>query len=103
MKSLIFALGLSIAATPAFANLTYFVDLNYPGIDIYGTLTTDGNHGVLSTADIVSSNLILLIRSDPAPFFLQGGTIFSVTGSDLTAGANDLTFDFGPMMAAYSA
>src|ERR1700693_1795085 len=66
---------------------------------ITGTVQTDGNLGVLSSADITNWNLSI-VSAPTATFHLQGppspgGNTVFVTGSGLTAtSAGNLYFDF---------
>jgi hypothetical protein len=84
------------APTVLRAQTTYTVDETFGfGGSVMGTITTDGNTGTLGVGDILSWNLTLNdgagvlqdTSSDPAPYS-------SVEGSDLTATATGLFFDF---------
>jgi hypothetical protein len=60
---------------------------------VVGTITTDGALGVLGAADITNWNLAL--TGVGATYNLTGGSsIAYVNGSDLTATANNLFFNF---------
>jgi hypothetical protein len=93
------ALG-CLGSVAAFANVTYLVDLTVTGGGktgtVVGSITTDGALGTLATSDIVAWNLTLngygaaytISNTDPTAFI-------QVVGSDVTATATDLSFDFG--------
>jgi hypothetical protein len=74
------------------ADIVYNVDRTVGTGTITGTITTDGAIGVLAATDIVSYDLELAA----APNFLNlnGTTGVQVVGSDLTATAATLNFDF---------
>jgi len=79
--------------------ITYY--LTAPcGSCITGTITTDGNIGVLAASDIIDWNLIATaVAVGYVSFDLEGplsgnNSVLSVTGADLTASASGLFFDF---------
>jgi hypothetical protein len=93
----IFALGLAAMLAPAAlraADITYNVDETVgsdQGVNgsVTGTITTDGNLGILGTADILDWNLTLNDGTNPT-FDLEGplsgdNSQAIVDGSDLTA------------------
>jgi hypothetical protein len=87
------SLFLAILYVPlVIANAVYTV--SFPGIPLSGTITTDGNTGALSSADILSWNL----STPPNVHFLTqlvpGDSAVSVTGAVLIASPSRLTFDF---------
>ncbi len=91
-------------------DITYNVNQTVGAGSVTGTITTDGTIGTLNTGgaindasvgsagNIVAVNLVLNDGTNTAP--LSGG-IFSSGGSDLTASATDLTFNFGASDVGY--
>jgi parallel beta-helix repeat protein len=83
-------------AQPALAQVTYIVDRAVGNGRVTGTITTTGNVGVLSPADIVSWNLVVDADGNgtgapiPAP---PNGALFLV-GSALSASPTELVWDF---------
>jgi hypothetical protein len=97
----IIALALTAMLTPTVlraADITYTVDETVGAGIVTGSITTDGTIGTLDTADIVNWDLTLNDGSNPT-FDLLGPTSGDnsqeiVEGSDLTATATQLLFDF---------
>lgn len=99
----LFVPGVSYAS-----NITYAVNLNLTATPpsplagfsccdqwtITGTIVTDGNTGVLGTGDIVSYTLTFTDVADPGTDPENGSDNASVVGSDLTATATQLLFNF---------
>lgn len=85
-------LGASVSnASP----ITYDVNQTIGSGGVTGTITTDGTIGVLGSVDITNWNLVLNGVS-PATFTLtDANSVVLVVGSDVTATATDLLFDFG--------
>lgn len=82
--------------SPAFAaSITYTVNENFPTLSAQGTITTDGNLGTLTTADILNYDLTVSSGLISASF-IQGGSFppAQVFGSDLTATADGLFYNF---------
>jgi hypothetical protein len=78
------------------ADITYTVNSSVGASgSITGTITTDGNSGVLGTSDILDWNLVLNDGTNPT-FTLAGmsNSAEEVLGSDLTATATELLFDY---------
>ncbi len=81
------------------APVIYSVSLVYTdGVSATGTITTNGNTGVLTAGDIVDWNLVLN-DFNPPTFGLEGplsgdNSGVLVTGSDLTATSTGLFFNF---------
>ena|SRR5271165_6846686 len=77
------------SATP----ITYNVNQAIGAGSITGTIQTDGTLGVLSAGDIIAWNLTL--NGVGASFGLtDANSVVQVVGSDVTATATDLFFDF---------
>jgi len=76
-------------------DITYTVDETVGGGSVTGFITTDGTIGTLGTSDIVNWNLVLNDGTNPT-FDLNGtNSQEQVIGSDLTATATQLLFNFG--------
>jgi len=94
-------LALAVALVPTVlraSDITYTVDEIIGSGSATGTITTDGAIGLLGTSDIVDWNLILNDGSN-STFNLQGPASGNnsqdlITGSDLSASATQLVFDF---------
>ncbi len=110
MRKLMWVIALALAATlaPAVlraANITYAVSETVGAGSVTGSITTDGAIGTLATADIVNWNLILN-DGVHATFDLEGPTSGNnsgeaVVGSDLTATATQLLFNFSASDSGY--
>ena len=93
-----FAVALSSAAfTSANATtITYGVNYAIGSGSVVGSITTDGATGVLTGADVVAWNLTL---NAPGPSYTIAntdvGAVNFVVGSDFTATATNLFFNFG--------
>lgn len=78
------------------ADITYNVNRTIGAGTVTGTITTDGATGVLATGDIVTWNLTLF--DGTLTFSLTGpavaNSVVQVAGSDLTATASTLSFNF---------
>lgn len=74
------------------ASITYNVNLMIGTGTVTGTITTDGTVGVLAQANIVGYNLQL--SEDTRTFHLSCCNFFPFTGSDLSATATQLLFNF---------
>src|SRR5580692_8797526 len=68
------------------------------GLTATGTITTDGNTGVLSAADITSVNMTISGGSAGTTTFSSTGA--NVTGTALTATATSLLFNFSNAVGA---
>jgi hypothetical protein len=78
------------------SDITYTVNSSVGASgSVTGTITTDGNTGVLGTADILDWSLVLNDGTNPT-FTLNGmaNSAEEVVGSDLTASATQLLFDY---------
>jgi PEP-CTERM motif len=78
------------------ADITYTVNSSVGASgSVTGSITTDGNTGVLGTADILDWNLVLNDGTNPT-FTLNGvaNSAEEVVGVDLTATATQLLFDY---------
>ena len=73
--------------------ITYHVNQTIGGGSVVGTIQTDGAIGVLGSADITAWNLDL---NGPGATFniTNANSVMFMTGSDVTATATDLFFDF---------
>ena len=76
--------------------ITYNVNLTIGGGSVTGDIVTDGTIGVLVEANIVGYNLLLTDPAVIAPstFNLFGSNFFLFNGSDLSATATQLLFNF---------
>jgi hypothetical protein len=99
MRNLILAIPLGILAifSPAIRaqDIGYYVDFPFIGANgwMAGSIVTNGTLGVLDQADLVSDHL--MIEGNVGPTLTLSGTQnMLLTGADLTATANTLTFDF---------
>jgi len=85
-----------LLCSPVFAaSITYTVNESFPGLSAQGTITTDGNLGTLTSADILDYSLTVsngLISSS----FSQGGSFLpaQVSGTNLTATSSGLFFNY---------
>jgi hypothetical protein len=70
----------------------YYVNQTIGAGSVSGYIKTDGKIGVLAPTDILGWNLLLNDGTDT--FDLPGGIIFGFSGSDLSATATQLQFDF---------
>ena len=86
----LFAVTLGAYASPITYNVTRVIGSG----TVTGTITTDGNTGVLTSADITGWNLTLFDGTNT--FVLSGPPLDQVivVGSDLTATSTQLLFDF---------
>lgn len=93
-----------LLCSPAFAaSITYTVNQNFPGLSAQGTITTDGNLGTLTSADILNYDLTVSTDLISASF-TQGGSFppAEVSGTDLTATASGLFYDFSGASSFFS-
>jgi hypothetical protein len=101
MRKSMLAIPVALLAilSPVFAraaDITYTVNSSVGASgSMTGTITTDGNTGVLGTSDILDWNLVLNDGTNPT-FTLNGlaNSAEEVAGSDLTATATQLLFDY---------
>ena len=91
-QQLSLVLLLSFAGTAAHADAIYNVNLNIGGATANGTITTDGNLGVLNTGDIKGFNLTLMGNGSSETIYNNNAL---VNGSQFTATNDGLFFDFG--------
>lgn len=90
------AAALLLLCTSAVADpITYTVNENFPGLSAQGTITTDGNVGTLTSADILDYDLTVSNGLFSASF-AQGGSFLpaQVSGTNLTATSSFLFFNF---------
>jgi len=74
--------------------ITYDVNQTIGSGGVTGTITTDGTLGVLASADVLSWNLVLN-GVPPSTFTLTDANSTAVIfGTDVTASATELRFDF---------
>jgi hypothetical protein len=86
------ASALAIAlVSPASADIVYSVDYTVGESVLTGTITTDGEIGAITAADIKSFDLSTSVLGTPAEFTSSNST---ATGSGLTATATQLSFNF---------
>jgi hypothetical protein len=92
------------AAGTSFADTIYNANLSFGGTgSATGTITTDGNSGILSASDITNWNLTISdgvhssVNLTPASAGSGKGTL----GSDLTAVGNNLLFSFTNIDSGY--
>jgi PEP-CTERM motif len=85
------------------ATITYNVDLTVGLGRVYGTITTDGATGTLSSSDFVSWNLELvgLGASYHITNLDSGAVVWGDTESDVTATLADLYFNFSGGVGGY--
>ena len=104
-KSLAAVAALLLGVSQASANTVYVVHDGYtaPGggsliAEVNGTITTDGNVGILNSADILAWNLNLTLNAAGAgPFNLNGtggNSVLTLTGNDLTATSTNLFWNY---------
>ena len=85
-----------LLCTPAYAaSITYTVNESFPSLSAQGTITTDGNLGTLTSADILNYDLTVSNTLFSASF-TQGGSFLpaQVSGTNLTATSTALLFNF---------
>jgi hypothetical protein len=86
------------AMSPAMAATTnYYLDYTGGSLTVMGSITTDGTTGTLSSSNITGWSLT--ITGDGAPITLTGPTALTLSGSDLTATATALSFNFADAAA----
>jgi hypothetical protein len=86
-------LGLAILALTPAAATTYDVSQDVGSFVITGTITTNGDIGVLNATDILSWSLT--ITQGPQKVVLNNAdSTLSLSGDDLTATKTSLAFDF---------
>jgi PEP-CTERM motif len=86
------ASALAIAlVSPASADIVYSVDYTVGESVLTGTITTDGETGAITVADIKSFDLSTSVLGTAAEFTSSNST---ATGSGLTATATQLSFNF---------
>jgi hypothetical protein len=90
-----FAIALTVGAVLCSAGpITYDVSETVGAGSVTGTIETDGNTGVLAQGDISAFNL--LVNNGSGTFDLTNlNAAPTVNGSDLTATATQLSFNFG--------
>jgi hypothetical protein len=101
IKSLWVALGMGLAgiSSPLASPLTYNVSDGADGVTVTGSITTDGNLGILTQSDIIDFSLTLTDGSTsvtllpPPPWNAQ----VQLIGSFLSATPTALQFDFGAL------
>jgi hypothetical protein len=76
------------------SNITYAVHGSVGPGSVTGSITTDGNIGTLGTGDIVGWNLNINDGTDGTFDLLTANSQEGVSGSDLTATATQLLFNF---------
>ena len=82
-------------ARSASADIVYFVDEPIGVGSVVGTITTDGNTGILSASDFLAWNLVL--NGDGASFTISSSDptkSIELVGSDAFATLTKITFDF---------
>jgi len=98
MKLLVTSIGLLLAHALCFgSNITYDVDQTAGAGTVTGFIVTDGATGVLGTSDILDWNLLLNDGFTTFDLFgpLSGSNSqVGVSGSDLSATATALSFNF---------
>jgi hypothetical protein len=87
---------LAAGAASAMSDITYSVDQTIGVGSVVGSVTTDGTLGTLGTGNFVSWSLVLTGSSGPSYTItnLDSGAAVLVQGSDVSAGATAITFDF---------
>ncbi|MFI4936080.1 MAG: hypothetical protein ACHP7N_15815 [Caulobacterales bacterium] len=90
------AIAALLGAGPCLAgDISYSVDETIGGGSVVGTITTDGNTGALSKADVVSWNLNLNGAGASTTLTSAGGqSVIVLEGNDLTATPTQLLFNF---------
>jgi hypothetical protein len=103
----VFGLAISVLATPIAgmaSNVTYIVNESVGSGSVTGSITTDGTIGTLDSSSLVDWNLTL---NDGAATFVLGGpgglnnSQEIVEGTDLTATATQLVYDFSASDAGW--
>src|SRR3974390_853371 len=96
LSALLAVAALSGAATAA--DITYAVARSIGAGTVTGTITTDGQIGVLAQSDIVSWTLTLtdpnLVGGSPDTISSASAAQTAVGGQDLVASARQITFNF---------
>jgi hypothetical protein len=86
---------LFVSANTARADIVYnFVAETIGPYTVTGTITTDGTIGTLSTSDIVAWDLTATDDSNPSISFNTATGFAFVAGSDLSATATQILFNF---------
>jgi hypothetical protein len=99
MRKSMLAIALAIPAilSPAVlmaSDITYSVSQTVGAGSVTGSITTDGNAGLLGSADIVNWNLVVNDGTNPSFDLLSSNSQEEVYGSDVTATATQLLFNY---------
>lgn len=78
-------------------NITYAINLQAGSATAQGTITTDGHLGALSTSDILAFQITLSQGATTAVVSAPPAGSYGVYGTDLTATATDLSYDFADL------
>jgi len=90
-----------VGAGSASANIVYTVDQATGVGSVTGTLETDGLIGTLGTGDFVHWNLLLTGGGGVTYNLVDGDSSVLVSGSDLSATATDIVFNFSGDASSY--
>jgi PEP-CTERM motif len=90
--ALVVALLSFVSTTASASTITYSVDLGSGTDSVVGEITTDGHTGILKASDVVGFSL--QITSDGQTATLSTGDMVYVNGSNFTATASGLFFNF---------
>jgi hypothetical protein len=91
---ILLSLVLGAASLCSAAPITYDVDQTVHAGRVTGFIETDGTSGVIGTSNILDFNLLLNDGTTTVDD-LRSNSVFEVVGSDLTATATQLLFNFG--------
>ena len=95
-------IALLLAASHAQAqSLTYTINQTISGGSVTGQIVTDGSTGVLSQSNITSWNLTLTGAGGVTKTLTNSGSAFVVSGGDLSATPQNLTFNFSGTDGGY--
>jgi hypothetical protein len=99
MRKSMLAIALAIPAilSPAVlmaSDITYSVSQSVGAGSVTGSITTDGNTGLLGGADIVNWNLVVNDGTNPWFDLIGSNSQVDLFGSDVTASATQLLFNY---------
>jgi hypothetical protein len=102
MKARLFGLVAALAllgVSQAAADTMYYVSDSYYGEYVNGTITTDGNLGVLGSADITAWNLTISGDVTTPVALTSSNSTLGILGNDLTATSTTLSFNYSDTAA----
>jgi hypothetical protein len=95
---------LGLMLTPAASRattITYKVNITFGSDSVIGTITTDGNIGLLTQTDISSWNLTVSDGTNSFDLTPGAPSTVQTNGSDLSATATQLSYNFGASDSGY--